>query len=111
VQDAERKASTVVWLNKDKLVFTEPNGMRMADWNVRRHLYRILADAGLPRIKPHWLRHSFASVLLANGVALPVVSHQLRHANTGITARTYSHMLDEQVGVAGAAMTRAFGAK
>jgi hypothetical protein len=35
----------------------------------------------------------------------------LRHANTGITARTYSHMLDEQVGVAGAAMTRAFGAK
>ncbi len=49
--------------------------------------------AGLKNVSPHWLRHTFASQKLSEGVPLPVVSRMLRHKHPGITASVYSHVI------------------
>lgn len=55
-----------------------------------------LVDAdGAPLVSWHSLRHTAASLMLADGVPLPDVAAQLRHADPGITARVYSHSLGE----------------
>ena len=48
--------------------------------------------AGLPQIRLHDLRHSVASILLAQGVHPKVVSELLGHA-TALTLDTYSHVI------------------
>jgi len=57
---------------------------------------RITEKAGV--VKPlHGLRHDCGSFLLSRGVPLPVVSKHMRHANTEMTARVYSHQIrDDQ---------------
>jgi integrase len=55
--------------------------------------------AGLPRIRLHDVRHSYATAALAAGVPPKVISQRLGHATIAITMDTYSHVipgLDEQ---------------
>jgi integrase len=49
---------------------------------------------GVPNVRLHDLRHACASLLLSLGIPLPVVSEILGHADTAITARVYSHVLN-----------------
>lgn len=50
-------------------------------------------DVGLPHIRLHDLRHSYASAALAAGVPTKVASERLGHASIAITLDTYSHVL------------------
>lgn len=52
---------------------------------------RILKDAGLPHIRLHDLRHTFATMALQNGVDVKTVSTMLGHYDAGFTLRTYTH--------------------
>ena len=54
---------------------------------------RCAAAAGLPRIRLHDLRHTHASLLVAAGVPIKVVSERLGHAHPGFTMHTYQHLL------------------
>jgi integrase len=47
----------------------------------------------LRRVRLHDLRHLQASLMLAAGVPMAVVSKRLGHSNTGVTTDTYSHLL------------------
>ena len=47
----------------------------------------------MPPTRFHGLRHTSASLALAAGVPLKVVSDRLGHSSTGITADLYSHVL------------------
>lgn len=47
----------------------------------------------LPRIRFHDLRHTHASLLIAHGVPVKVVSERLGHANPAFTMHTYQHLL------------------
>jgi len=49
--------------------------------------------AGLPRIRFHDLRHTHASLLVAAGVPIKVVSERLGHAHPAFTMHTYQHLL------------------
>lgn len=51
----------------------------------------ILKDAGLPYIRFHDLRHTFATMALQNGVDVKTVSSMLGHYDAGFTLRTYTH--------------------
>ena len=51
----------------------------------------ILKDAGLPHIRFHDLRHTFATLALQNGVDVKTVSSMLGHYDAGFTLRTYTH--------------------
>lgn len=58
----------------------------------QRSFRRVLTRAGLPRIRFHDLRHTYATLALGQGVHPKVVSDALGHANISITLETYSHV-------------------
>lgn len=72
-------------------VFVTASGEPLDPSNVRRHLRRALAAVELPMIRPHDLRHSTATFLLAAGVPARVVQEVLRHASTRMLG-TYQHV-------------------
>jgi integrase len=61
------------------------------------HWMRLRADAGLPAMRIHDLRHGHASLLLARGTPMRLIADQLGHANPALTARVYAHVLDSQL--------------
>ena len=67
-------------------------GRRHPEW-FTRWFYQLTADARLPKIRLHDVRHSYATAALAAGVPAKVVSERLGHANIAITMDTYSHVL------------------
>jgi len=90
-QAKERAAWAEAWLDRG-LVFTRENG-EMLRPDYMSHLFlRLAADAALPRIRLHDLRHTSASLALAAGVPMKVVSQRLGHSSTAITADLYTHV-------------------
>ena len=75
------------------LVFTSPIGTPFDQSNTRHALRRALAAAGLPLMRFHDLRHTFASLSLRAGVQLWAVSKMLGHSSIALTANTYGHLL------------------
>ena len=69
---------------KEGIVFCDNDGSFLRRSNVaRRSFYKLIAQAGVPRIRFHDLRHSAASILLANGENPKVVQERLGHAKIG----------------------------
>lgn len=65
----------------------------------------LLRAAGLPqKTRFHDLRHGAASMLIGEGVPVPVVSQLLGHRDSSITLRVYAHLLGDQQGTAALAM-------
>ena len=71
---------------------------------------KILKDAGLPHIRSHNLRHTFATLALQNGVDVKTVSSMPGHYDAGFTLRTYTHATrqkqDEAAQTMGSFMTQ-----
>jgi len=63
---------------------------------LQRGFYPALRRAGLRKIRFHDLRHTYASLMLANGEDIVRVSGLLGHANPTITLNVYSHMLPRE---------------
>lgn len=81
--------------NDAKYMFPSPLTGEMKDTAaVTRRLHRIQDRAGLPRIRFHDLRHSFATLSLEQGVDIKTVSHMLGHTDAGFTMNTYMHVTD-----------------
>ena len=57
-----------------------------------RQLKKFLSAAGLPNIRFHDLRHTFATLALQNGVDIKTVSGMLGHYSAGFTLDTYTHV-------------------
>jgi integrase len=82
------------WTNNWDLVFTNEVGNPLDRKNVlRRDLRPLLAEAGLPPVTFHDLRHIAASWALDQGVPLTVVSRALGHTDLTTTARVYMHQI------------------
>ncbi|MGD0219395.1 MAG: site-specific integrase [Acidimicrobiales bacterium] len=105
-QAAERLSVGELWQDTD-LVFTSEVGTPLDPSNFRHSFDRVAAEAGLVGWHPHELRHSCASILLAQGVPIEVVSRVLGHSSIRITADVYGHILDPQRQQAAEAMARA----
>ena len=58
----------------------------------RRHMKAILHKAGLPDIRFHDLRHTFATHAIASGVDAKTLSGILGHTNASFTLDTYTHV-------------------
>jgi integrase len=94
-QAEERLAVGPAW-HKSDLVFTTPIGTPIDPDNFSKAFVRFAETAGLGRWHVHELRHSTASIMLAAGVPLKVVSEFLGHANLSTTADIYGHVLAPQ---------------
>ena len=57
-----------------------------------RQLKKILTEAGLPSIRFHDLRHTFATHALAGGVDAKTLSGILGHTKASFTLDTYAHV-------------------
>ena len=73
-------------------VFPGPTGGPMSPDSVLHMLHRVLKRAGLPRVRFHDLRHTFATLALQNGVDVKTVSGMLGHYSAGFTLDTYAHV-------------------
>jgi integrase len=75
------------------MVFCQPTGAFYSPDRMGARVAELLRKAGLHGVSLHSLRHSHASILISEGVPIPVVSERLGHANQNITLAIYSHAL------------------
>jgi integrase len=91
-------------------VFTNELGGPMEPRNlIARSFTPLLADAGIPHVRFHDLRHTAATLMAAQGVHTKVVSEVLGHASVGITLDLYSHVTPGMSDQAVSAMEVVFG--
>lgn len=78
------------------LVFPNSEGKyQSADNMIKRRFIPSLNRAGIDLIRFHDLRHTYASLLLANGAPMKYVQTQLGHASITMTMDLYTHLLPE----------------
>ena len=74
------------------MVFTREDGTPLSPDYLTRRFKSLVKTAGVPPIRFHGLRHTSASLALAAGVAMKVVSERLGHSAIAITADLYTHV-------------------
>jgi integrase len=75
------------------LVFAEPDGSPIHPERFAKRFRVRVAQAGVPVIRFHDLRHTWATLALQAGVHPKVVQEVLGHSNIAITLGTYSHAI------------------
>ncbi len=76
-----------------KLLFVWPDGTPVHPDTITALFRKHVAAAGLPKIRLHDLRHSYASAALKSGISPKVVSERLGHTNAAFTMQTYMHVI------------------
>lgn len=76
----------------DGFVFVDELGERMRANYLTSAFPKFLESHGLRRMRFHDLRHSCASLLLANGVPLKHIQEWLGHSDFTTTANIYAHL-------------------
>ena len=92
-QATERLAWGTSYDDGDNLVFTKENGTPLDPDQVYKHFVRLVSRSGLPTIPLHHLRHGSASLQIAAGVDIAVVSKRLGHSKIDLTSDTYGHLI------------------
>ena len=77
----------------------------------RRRLALASDRAGIGHVRPHDLRHTCASLLIAKGENIKVVSAQLRHARVSTTLDTYGHLYPQNLSDAALGMDELMDAR
>jgi integrase len=90
----ERLRIGPAWTDLD-LVFPSAVGTPLNGTNVTHRFQRQLADAGLPRMTFHDLRHGAATLALGQGATLQEIKEFLGHSQIAITADIYAHVAPE----------------
>ena len=76
------------------LVFSTTVGTPIRRQNLHRRSFKpLLEEAGLPNIRFHDLRHTFASIALGRGANINTVSKMLGHSSVKITLDVYGHLM------------------
>jgi len=74
------------------LAFTDEFGGPVQPERFSKEFRRVVAASGVPRIRLHDLRHTYATLALKAGVHPKVVSERLGHSTIAITLDLYSHV-------------------
>jgi integrase len=78
----------------DELIFRSPEGTILDPDNLYHRVFLpVLAKAGIRKIRPHDLRHTFGSLLLQNGASIVYVKEQMGHSSIHVTVDTYGHLI------------------
>jgi len=92
----------------------EPTAPQSVD-RASKSLVRAFARLDFDGFTGHCLRHTHATLLLSDGVAITAVSQRLGHANPTITLNTYSHLVkraeDQAAVVAGSLLAGALASE
>jgi integrase len=94
-QDRAREAAGEFW-EEWGLVLTTAVGTPVAPRNDYRDFRKIIERAGLRRVRLHDLRHTAASLMLAQDVSPRVIMEVLGHSQISVTMNTDSHISEGQ---------------
>lgn len=97
-QERERKVAGKKWQpapgQPDGLIFTTVTGRVTDPRSLNRMLTILCRDANVRRVRVHDLRHTCASLLLAQGVDARTIMETLGHSTITMTLDTYAHVMD-----------------
>ncbi len=112
VRQAEERLKLGADYDDSGLVFTTECGgpLHLNNLSVR-HFKPLLKRAGLPDMRLYDLRHSAATLRLANGENSKVVQEMLGHASVVLTLDTYSHVLPDMQAASAARLEEMLFAK
>jgi integrase len=102
-QLAERIAWGPAWIDSGR-VFTREDGTPLRPGWASARFAALIARADLPPIRFHDLRHGTATMLLAAGQPIKVISERLGHATSAFTADVYTEVAEELDAAAAAAI-------
>jgi len=92
-QEQNRKVCGKSYNKKESIyIYTDAMGNRIKPDYLSGEFPKFMERNGFKRIRFHDLRHSCASLLLANGVAMKHIQDWLGHSDFAITANTYAHL-------------------
>ncbi|GHV18108.1 hypothetical protein FACS189425_05970 [Clostridia bacterium] len=77
---------------KSEYIYLDEVGAPVKPGYVSERFKKMLARNKMRHIRYHDLRHSCASLLLANGVSMKEIQEWLGHSNFSTTANTYAHL-------------------
>ena len=92
-QDGQRDLCGDRWLDKDRRVFTTDEGAPIHPDALSKWFREFTKKNGFPGVHVHSLRHTYASLMIADGTPLVVVSRRLGHAQVSTTANIYAHVI------------------
>jgi integrase len=81
-------------LSLDDMVFTSVAFEPLNPSVVSHNFHLMTVKAGLPGVRFHDMRHTFASLMLMRGAKPKVISEALGHASVAFTMDTYSHIIE-----------------
>lgn len=90
---AELLTTIDVTQNDDTPCFCTSTGGYLDKSALQKWWRKWRAEIGFETLKLHELRHTVATLLLANGTDVKTVQARLGHANASLTLNTYSHAL------------------
>ncbi len=96
-QEFDRNFAGDAW-NETGLVFTATIGTLIEPRNAVRYFHTLLKTVSIPRHRFHDLRHTAASLLLAQGATLHEVKEILGHPQIALTANLYGHAYTSVLG-------------
>ena len=70
-----------------------PDGRALHPDTITAMFHRHCTGTGLPRIRLHDVRHSYATAALQAGVPTKIISERLGHATAAFTLQTYTHVI------------------
>lgn len=82
------------WDNPMDLVFTNELGRHLLHHTIYMNFKAIVVDMGIPGLRFHDLRHSYAVVALMNGDDIKNVQGTLGHHSAAFTLDTYAHVTE-----------------
>lgn len=100
----QRMAAGGDWIEDEftaDLVFRTLQGWNLDENYIYSAIRSVRAEMGLPNLRPHDLRHSYAVAALRSGIDVKTVQHNLGHKHASITLDTYAAYTDD-AGKAGA---------
>ena len=92
-QDEQRRICGDRWQDKDRRVFTTDEGAPIHPDALSKWFRDFANRNGFPGVHVHSLRHTYASLMIAEGTPLAVVSRRLGHAQVSTTANIYAHVI------------------
>jgi integrase len=93
-QQEERRLAASSWKGDGRFVFTSTVGTPLEQRALERQFKKLSDHALLRRIRFHDLRHSAASILIAQGVHPKAIQQLLRHSSIQVTMDVYGHLFD-----------------
>lgn len=94
----EPMAAQIAGRAGDELVFTSPGGGVLRNNNFRRRVFdRAAASVGLAGLTPHELRHTAASLAVAEGANVKAVQRMLGHASAAMTLDVYADLFEDDL--------------